>query len=209
MDQAHTLVQYWYSGTEGGTALAQMLFGDVNPSGKLPVTFPKALEDTPTARFGEFPGDDTVHYWEGIYVGYRYYDTFDVEPEFCFGHGLSYTDFSYHDLHVNISKNEQNEPIVNVALSLTNTGSVAGAEVAQLYVSDPECTVDRPKKELKQFAKVFLQPGETKEISMQLSKKAFCFYSILDSDWKFESGDFLVQIGSSSRDLRLTQRLTL
>lgn len=209
VDQAHTLIQYWYSGTEGGTALAQMLFGDVNPSGKLPVTFPKALEDTPTARFGEFPGDDTVHYREGIYVGYRYYDTFDVEPEFCFGHGLSYTDFSYHDLHVNISKNEQNEPVMNVAFSLTNTGSVAGAEVAQLYVSDPECTVDRPKKELKQFAKVFLQPGETKEISMQLSKKAFCFYSILDSDWKFESGDFLVQIGSSSRDLRLTQRLTL
>lgn len=203
IDRAKAVVQYWYSGTEGGMALAEVLFGDANPSGKLPATFPKALEDTPVAHFGEFPGGDTVTYKEGIYVGYRYYDSFGVEPEFCFGHGLSYTDFAYTDLAVEAAKNGEGEPEVRVSFTLTNTGSVAGAEAAQLYVSDPECSVPRPAKELKGFQKVFLAPGQSKRVSMTLKKDAFCYYSPEESGWKLEPGQFRILVGSSSRDIRL------
>lgn len=205
IDRADTVVQFWYSGSEGGTALAEVLFGDVNPSGKLPVTFPKSLEDTPVYRFGEFPGNDTVTYREGIYVGYRYYDSYQVEPEFCFGHGVSYTDFAYTDLDIQV----ESESVVKVTFQLTNTGSMAGAEVAQLYISDPECSVPRPAKELKGFEKVFLNPGETREVSIQLTGQDFCYYSVEDADWKLESGDFEILVGSSSRDIRLHQTITL
>ena len=198
INQAKAVVQYWYSGTEGGMALAEVLFGEVNPSGKLPTTFPKALEDTPAYRFGEFPGNDTVTYKEGIYVGYRYYDSYQVEPEFCFGHGLSYTEFEYRALSV-----QKDESGVCVTFTVTNTGKRAGAEVAQIYVADVECSVSRPEKELKGFRKVFLNPGETKEISLCLPLKSFCFYSVEEKDWKLESGQFKILVGSSSRDIRM------
>ncbi len=208
IDSASTVVQYWYSGSEGGTALAEVLFGKVNPSGKLPTTFPKSLEDTPVSRFGEYPGDETVHYNEGIFVGYRYYDTYDVEPEFCFGHGLSYTTFEYDDLKVEAKRTEQRDGItVDVSLKVTNTGCMAGAEVVQLYVSDPECSVPRPSKELKGFRKVYLKPGETKKVKLTLSTEDFCYYSNEKSDWVYEDGDFDLLIGSSLRDIRLKARI--
>lgn len=204
IDRAKAVVQYYYAGSEGGTALAEVLFGDVNPSGKLPTTFPKTLEDTPVYRFGEFPVGDTVTYREGIYVGYRYYDTFGVEPELCFGHGLSYTDFTYEGLRV-----EPEASGARVTFTLTNTGKTAGAETAQVYVSDPECAVPRPAKELKGFQKIFLNPGEAKEVSILLDRKAFCYYSVQDGDWKLEPGRFDILVGSSSRDIRLEGSVTL
>ena len=185
-------------------ALAEVLFGEVNPSGKLPTTFPKALEDTPAYRFGEFPGNDTVTYKEGIYVGYRYYDSYQVEPEFCFGHGLSYTEFEYRALSV-----QKDESGVCVTFTVTNTGKRAGAEVAQIYVADVECSVSRPEKELKGFRKVFLNPGETKEISLCLPLKSFCFYSVEEKDWKLESGQFKILVGSSSRDIRMENVISI
>lgn len=205
IDRAKAVVQYWYSGTEGGTALARMLFGEVNPSGKLPTTFPKTLDDTPVTRFGEYPGGDTVAYKEGIYVGYRYYDSFGVEPEFCFGHGLSYTDFSYANLKVEETESQG----VRVSFTITNTGTVPGAETAQVYVADPECSVPRPAKELRGFCKVFINPGESKAVSVQLRKDAFCYYSTEESGWKLENGLFHILVGSSSRDIRLQESITL
>ena len=207
--RAGAVVQYWYSGTMGGTALAEVLFGDVNPSGKLPATFPVKLEDTPAARFGEFPGGDTVRYNEGIYVGYRYYDTYDVEPEFCFGHGLSYTDFAYSDLRVETVENNGREVKVIVSCDVKNIGAVKGAEAVQLYVADREASVPRPVKELKGFRKVTLEPGESKTLVFELTEKAFSFYSVEDSGWKWEPGEFDILVGSSSRDIRLEGRVEL
>lgn len=209
LDHAKAVVQYWYSGTMGGTALAEMLFGDVNPSGKLPTTFPKKLEDTPAYKFGEFPGDDKVEYKEGIYVGYRYYDTFDVEPEFCFGHGLSYTDFTYSDMKVQVTENQDAKVRATVSCTLKNTGDRKGAEVVQLYVSDREASVSRPAKELKGFRKVTLNPGERTVVTFELTEKDFSFYSVEDAGWKWEHGDFELLLGSSSRDIRLKEKIEL
>lgn len=203
LDRAGAVVQYWYSGTMGGTALAEVLFGDVNPSGRLPMTFPKRLEDTPAAVFGEFPGGDTVEYKEGIYVGYRYYDAFNTEPEFCFGHGLSYTEFAYSDFQAEILENAEGKVRVKVSCSVRNTGKTKGAETVQLYVSDCEASVKRPVKELKGFRKLMLEPGESKRASFELTERDFSFYSVEEKGWKWESGEFELLIGSSCADIRL------
>ena len=208
IDRAKAVVQCWYEGTMGGTALAKVLFGDVNPSGRLPVTFPKKLSDTPVARFGEFPGGDTVRYNEGIYVGYRYYDTYDVEPLFCFGHGLSYTEFAYSDLRIEADK-QTGKAAAKVSCTVKNIGTLAGAETVQLYVSDKESSVPRPSKELKGFRKIFLQPGESKEVSFTLNEKDFSFYSTEEALWKWEAGKFELLFGSSSRDIRLRGNVTV
>ena len=209
IDRAGAVVQYWYSGTMGGTALAEVLFGDVNPSGKLPTTFPKKLEDTPTARFGEFPGGDTVRYNEGIYVGYRYYDTYDVEPQFCFGHGLSYTDFVYFNLHIEITENSGEKAKVTVSCTVQNTGAVKGSETVQLYVTDKEASVPRPDKELKGFQKVTLEPGESKTLVFELKGRDFSFYCVEEACWKWEPGEFEILLGSSSRDIWLQGKVEL
>lgn len=209
INDAHAVVQYWYSGTMGGTALAEVLFGKVNPSGKLTATFPKKLEDTPVWRFGEFPGGDTVEYKEGIYVGYRYYDSFDVEPEFCFGHGLSYTTFGYSDMVVESNGKSGEELSVRISLTLTNLGEREGLEVVQLYVADPNCSVPRPRKELKDFEKVSLKPGETAKVTFELQKDDFSYYCVEEAGWKMESNEFGILVGSSSRDIRLQQTVEL
>ena len=209
IDRAGAVVQYWYSGTMGGTALAEVLFGDVNPSGKLPTTFPKKLEDTPTARFGEFPGGDTVRYNEGIYVGYRYYDTYDVEPQFCFGHGLSYTDFAYSDLRIETTENSGGKVKVTVSCTVQNTGAVKGSETVQLYVADKEASVSRPDKELKGFQKVTLEPGESKTLVFELKARDFSFYCVEETCWRREPGEFEILLGSSSRDIRLQGKVEL
>lgn len=205
--KAKGILQAWYPGMEGGTALARVLFGEVNPSGKLPVSFPKKLQESPAHVFGQYPGDkDTINveYKEGIFVGYRYFDTYNVEPQFSFGHGLSYTTFGYGNLAVT-----KDGETVHVNLQVRNTGKAAGAEVVQLYVKDEQASVKRPEKELKAFQKVFLQPGEAKTISLHLPKEAFQFYDEGQKQWVLEPGKFHILAGSSSKDIRSTGEITL
>ncbi|HYX09032.1 MAG TPA: glycoside hydrolase family 3 C-terminal domain-containing protein [Bacteroidales bacterium] len=204
VDQTKAIVQAWYPGMEGGKALAEILFGNVNPSGKLPVTFPKKLEDTPVSKFGEYPGDSVVNYEEGIYVGYRYYDSYKVEPQFCFGHGLSYTKFTYSGLNLTVDDSG-----ATVKLTLQNSGKTAGAEVVQVYVHDVLSKVKRPEKELKGFKKVFLQPGESHEIEVKLPASAFKYYDETIKGWQLEPGDFTIEVGSSSRDIRLKDNIKM
>jgi len=199
--KAKGIIQAWYPGMEGGNALAKIIFGDVTPSGKLPVTFPKRLEESPAHAMNAYPGDDKLNeeYKEGLLVGYRYFDTKKVEPQFAFGHGLSYTTFSYENLVV--TKAEKG---AIVKLMVKNTGTVAGGEVVQLYVKDDSASVERPEKELKAFAKVFLQPGEAKEVELKLNEDAFQYYDEAKKQFVLEPGKFTILVGSSSRDIRLT-----
>ena len=200
VDKTKGILQAWYPGMEGGNALAKIIFGQVNPSGKLPMTFPKKLADAPAIKLGQFPGNGvTVNYFDDIYVGYRYYDTFNVEPQFPFGFGLSYTNFKYSDLDVKTAGDK-----ATVTFSIKNTGSVAGAEVAQLYVKQEKLTLPRPDKELKGFEKVFLQPGETKQVTLTLNKDAFQYFNDVKNEWVMDPGTFDFIVGSSSRDIRLT-----
>ena len=197
-----------YTAHEGGHALANVLTGKVNPSGKLPVTFPKRLEDNPT--FINYPGRREVRYGEGIFVGYRYYDEKQVAPLFPFGHGRSYTTFAYSDLEVP-TEVTANEP-VPVAVTVTNTGERAGQEIVQLYVSDPEALLARPPKELKGFEKVALEPGESTTVEFTLDRRALSFYDPhadpYAGAWIAEPGEFEVLVGSSSRDIRAKATFT-
>lgn len=205
-NHSKAIIEGWYPGMEGGNALAKIIFGEVNPSGKLPMTFPKKLEESPAHKLGEFPGvNGTVHYNEGIFVGYRYFDTYKIEPQFAFGHGLSYTTFDYSKLTVekSIGKNA----IVKVLIK--NTGKIAGAEVVQIYVKQANPSVDRPDKELKAFKKVFLQPGESKEVNVSLNQDAFSYYDDKKNNWVVDAGQYKILVGSSSRDIRASKNLEL
>lgn len=199
IDSTPALLDMWYGGQEGGRALAAVLFGDANPSGKLPVTFPKKLEDTPA--YANYPGKDLkTTYSEGIYVGYRYYDTKNVEPQYPFGFGLSYTTFQYSNLKLQAGPGD--EP-AKVTLNLKNTGSRPGAEVVELYVHDGHSKIDRPSHELKAFQRVQLKPGQTQTVSFQLGRGAFSYWSPESHTWTVDPGKFGIEIGSSSRDIRL------
>jgi beta-glucosidase len=205
VNNAPAILQAWYPGLEGGNALAKIIFGDVNPSGKLPMSFPKKLEDEPAHKLGEYPGDkNTVNYYDDIYVGYRYYDTYKVDPQFAFGHGLSYTNFEYSNLNVTPGGKG-----AVVTFNLKNTGKVGGAEVAQLYVHQQKSTLPRPEKELKAFDKIFLQPGESKTVKLVLDENAFQYYSDVENKWVMESGVFDIMIGSSSRMIKLNGKIKL
>lgn len=185
---------------EGGNALADILFGNVNPSGKLPMTFPVRLEDSGAHALAEYPDENLViDHTDGVYVGYRYFDSYDVEPAFAFGHGLSYTSFEYTDLSV-----VKNGDAVAVNLTVTNTGNRSGAEVVQVYVHDQEASVDRPDQELKAFDKVFLDPGESANVVFELDESALSFFSEEQMAWVAEPGTFSIRVGSSSRDIRLS-----
>jgi beta-glucosidase len=205
--QTPALLEMWYGGQEGGHALAAILFGDANPSGKLPVSFPKKFEDSPASA--NYPGVNLkVNYAEGIYVGYRYYDTKNVEPQFPFGFGLSYTTFEYSDLKVTPGKVPSNQP-VGVSLKVKNTGTRAGAEVVELYLHDGHSKIDRPVHELKRFQRVELQPGQTKIVNFLLDRAAFSYWNPKKNAWLLEPGTFEIQIGASSRDIRLRAPLSL
>lgn len=207
VDEVSAILETWLGGQAGAGAIADAIFGKVNPSGKLAETFPKRLEDSPA--FINFPGEDgQVIYGERMFVGYRYFDKLNIEPLFPFGHGLSYTDFSYSDLKLS-AKNITDKDQLEVSLTLTNTGKRAGKEVVQLYVVDTESTLQRPVKELKTFDKIELAPGESKQVSFVLSLRDFSYYSKLYDRWLAESGDFEILVGSSSRDIRLNGGLTL
>lgn len=199
------IVEAWYGGMEGGTALADVLFGKINPSGKLPVTFPKVLEDVPAHKLGDFPGKNGVAvYRDDIFVGYRYFDTYKVEPQFAFGHGLSYTSFTYSNMSV-----VPGVQSATVSLTVTNTGKATGAEVVQLYVKDEVSTLKRPEKELKGFQKVFLQPGESRKVTITLGKDAFQYYDDSKGQWVLEPGAFTLLAGSSSQDIRASKAFYL
>lgn len=209
IEQVPSVVQMWYLGTEGGNALARVLFGEVNPSGKLPFTFPVKLEDNPAVAGGEdsYPGKKKdkgyreQEYVEDILVGYRFNDTKKVAPLFPFGHGLSYTSFALSDMKTDKQSYGIDEP-VTVQLNVANTGKRAGAEVVQVYVEDVESSVLRPLKELKQFRKVKLEPGASEMVELVLSPEAFAFYDDKVGEWKTEPGEFRLHIGTSSADIR-------
>lgn len=199
--KAKAVLEGYLGGQAAGGAVADLLFGEANPSGKLAETFPIRLQDNPSYLF--FPGEgDRVEYREGIFVGYRYYDTKEVEPLFPFGYGLSYTTFEYADLKLDKNRMRDDE-MLTVSLQVTNTGNRAGQEIVQLYVRDVDSSVIRPDKELKGFGKVELQPGETKTIDFELDKSAFAYYNTALSDWYAESGEYRILIGKSSRDIVL------
>ena len=207
LDKVPAVLQAWYPGMEGGNALARVLFGDVNPSGKLPATFPKKLSDSPAHTFGAsgYPGvNGTVTYSEGLLIGYRWFDTKNIEPQFPFGFGLSYTTFEYSNLRLTPT-----ETGVTAEFEIRNTGKVAGAEVAQLYIQPEHPSVVRPLKELKAFKKVFLKPGETQKLSLSLGQNAFAFYSPEQKSWVAERDAYKICLGSSSRDLWLESEFKL
>jgi beta-glucosidase len=209
LDKIPALLQAWYPGMEGGNAIARILFGDVNPSGKLPATFPKKLSDSPAQALGAYPGTNgTVTYAEGLLVGYRWFDTKNIEPQFPFGFGLSYTAFEYSNLKL-VEGAGTNSPVVTAQFEIKNTGAVAGAEVAQVYIHQKKPSLPRPEKELKGFKKVFLKPGETQTVSIALDKGAFEFYDPSQGGWVAEKDGFEIAIGSSSRDIRLQGNLNL
>jgi beta-glucosidase len=204
LERVPAVLLAWYPGMEGGNALARILFGDVNPSGKLPCTFPKRLEDSPAHALGAYPGTNgVVRYEEGLLVGYRWFDTKNIEPLFPFGHGLSYTRFEYSGLKVNPGT-RPDDPFVTVQFELANTGAVAGSETVQVYVQPEKPSLPRPEKELKAFRKIEAKAGEKHTVSIPLSLSAFTYYDPEQKSWVAEKGDFKILVGASSRDLRLT-----
>ena len=207
VNEVSAILETWLGGQAGAGAIADAVFGKVNPSGKLAETFPVRLEDSPA--YLNFPGEDgQVIYGERMFVGYRYYDKRNIEPLFPFGHGLSYTDFAYSNLKLSSSDITENDQL-QVTLTVTNSGKVKGKEVIQLYVADKESTVQRPVQELKAFDKIELEPGESKEVSLTLNNRDFSYYSKVYDRWLAESGEFDILIGSSSRDIRLKGSLNL
>ncbi|MHA1169034.1 MAG: beta-glucosidase family protein [Candidatus Hodarchaeales archaeon] len=209
IDNVPAILEAWYLGMEGGRAIANVIFGEVNPSGKLPLTFPECISDSPAhASSRTFPGEGlTVHYDEGIHVGYRYFDKKGIKPLFPFGHGLSYTTFDY--LSISLDKNTLNSmnDSLNVFIEITNTGSKSGSEIIQVYAEDIESSVERPPKELVGFTKVTLEPGENKIASIVIYGKSLAFYDIQTRSWKVENGDFNILVGSSSGEIHLRERI--
>lgn len=198
-DKVKGILEAYLGGQAVGAALKDILFGDVNPSGRLPETFPRKLEDNPS--YLNFPGEgDRVEYKEGIFVGYRYYDTKNMDVLFPFGYGLSYTTFSYSPVRLS-AESIRDTDTLTVSVDVTNTGEREGKEVVQLYVSAPSCAVIRPVKELKGFEKVSLKPGETKTVTFTLDKRAFAYWETSIHDWHAPTGSYKLLIGSSSRDI--------
>ena len=207
LDRVPALLETWYAGQSGGTALAEILFGDVNPSGHLPATFERHAEDNPTFA-NYYPEGDSrkVSYKEGIFVGYRGYDHNHTTPLFPFGYGLSYTTFTFANLGVT---GDPAAPHATVTFDITNSGKVAGADVAQVYVSPSKSAVPMPEKQLKGFQRVILQPGETKHLSIELDARAFAYYDVTAKSWKITPGKFGVLVGDSSATLPLKGDLTV
>ncbi len=205
VDLVDGILLSYYPGQEGGHALADILFGDVNPSGKLTVSYPKRLEDNPA--YLHYPGWKDVQYGEGLFVGYRYYDSKDVATAFPFGHGLSYTDFLYSEIALpsEVSTGED----FKVSVTVENTGNVPGKEVVQLYVRDVQSKLIRPFKELKGFDKVLLDQGEIKVVEFTLTPRDLSYYDAYQEAWVAEPGEFEVLVGASSRDIRLQGRFEL
>jgi len=203
LEKVPVLLESWYAGQEGGMALAEILLGQVNPSGHLPATFERRIEDNPTTA-NYYPEGDTkrVLYKEGIFVGYRGYEHNHVKPLFPFGYGLSYTTFKFANLSLS-PESAGKDPHVTVAFDLTNTGDRSGAQVAQVYVSDDHAKVPRPAHELKGFERVELATGETKHVSIDLDARAFAYYDVARKSWTIDPGKFTIHVGDSVESLEL------
>ena len=207
-DSADAIVQGWYGGTETGNALADVLTGKVNPSGRLPFSVPFKYEDGPIKTEAQYPGIKTeddefwqTHYSEGVYVGYRWYATQEIPVQFPFGHGLSYTTFEYSNAKA-AKPSMTAAGTLKVSVDVENTGSVDGAEVVQLYIADPEASIDRPAKELKGFEKVFLKAGQKKTVTFEIDAEDLSYFDAEKHEWVAESGEFQALLGSSSEDLK-------
>ena len=215
VDRIPALFEAWYPGQEGGTALAELLFGEFNPSGRLPISMERRWEDN-AVHDSYYPKHDEkkVEYTEGVFVGYRHFDKFGIKPLFPFGYGLSYTTFAYKNLSVSsaagpASGSASDNRQVVVAFDVTNTGSRAGADVAQVYVGDRHTTVPRPVKELKGFAKLDLNPGETRHVEVRLDRRAFSYYDVKNHTWTVAPGDFDVYVARSAAEIELTGKVNL
>jgi beta-glucosidase len=208
VDHVPGIFEAWYPGQEGGTALAQLLFGEFSPSGKLPMTFDRRWEENP-AHDTYYPksGDKKVAYTEGVFVGYRGYDKLEAKPLFPFGYGLSYTTFAYKNLTASPSTSAGQS--VGVRFEVTNTGNRPGAEVAQVYVGDRHSSIPRPEKELKGFARVNLAPGETRQVTIELDRRAFAYYDVKKHDWTVEPGDFDLYVARSAAQIELTGKVAV
>ena len=201
IDSADTLVYSWYAGMEGGIALAEVLFGDVNPSGHLPESFPVNESDCPAVVLGEFPGGDQVNYGEDIFVGYRYYDTYDVPTAFPFGYGLSYTDFVMTGIRAEVLEDTANNKSVKVSFDISNIGELAGAAVAQVYVADKYPKVKKAAKELKAFEKLYLEPGETREVTLILEKDAFSYFDEESHSFQADAGSYMIMLAKNADEV--------
>lgn len=209
IDRVPAVVQGWFGGSQAGLALADVLFGEVNPSGKLPFTFPRRLEDNSAHALGEHPGTrDSVRYREGIFVGYRWHERQRIAPLFAFGHGLSYTTFDYANVRAD-RKTLSRSGRIRVSVDVTNTGDRAGKEVVQLYIGDRESALPRPVKELKGFSKVSLEPGETRTVSFEITPEALQYYDDATGLWTAEEGIFDAWVGAASDDIRGSVEFTL
>jgi beta-glucosidase len=203
IDRIPGVIEAWYPGQEGGTALAEILFGEYSPSGKLPASFERKWEDNATFHsYYPKPGEKQVEYSEGVFLGYRHFDRDGVKPMFPFGYGLSYTTFAYQNLKVTPGTGNLSQP-VSVSFDLKNTGQREGAEVAELYVADGHSRVPRPVKELKGFARVQLKPGESRHVVLTLDQRAFSYYDVQKKDWSADPGSFGILVGSSSDKIEL------
>ncbi|WNS77705.1 glycoside hydrolase family 3 C-terminal domain-containing protein [Domibacillus sp. DTU_2020_1001157_1_SI_ALB_TIR_016] len=205
-DSVDSIVQAWYPGQEQGNAIADVLFGDVNPSGKLPVTFPVDEDKTPVSSDEQYPGvNDVSKYSEGIFVGYRGFEEYGIKPAFSFGHGLSYTEFGYKNLKTKVQSSGKNkETTFEVSLNVRNTGDKAGSEVVQVYTGKLPTDVETAPKQLAGFQKIKLEPGKQQRVTIQLDSKALSYYDEEKHDWVMPSGSVPVYVGSSSTDIRLT-----
>ena len=207
IDNVHALVEAWYPGQEGAQAIAEVLSGTINPSGKLPVTMPKRWEDC--SAYGSYPGaNGETEYSDGILVGYRHFDTKNIAVRYPFGYGLSYTNFSITDVKITPLSNSADNGYT-VTVSVENTGDVAGAEVVQVYVHDDSAKVLRPTKELKAYAKVFLQPKEKKNVELHLNTASFAYYNDVDHQWATSKGTYEILVGTSSQDLPIKETMRL
>lgn len=214
-DKVPAILQAWFLGSESGNSLADVIFGRVNPSGKLPMTFPVRLADVAAHAVGEYPGTKRadsdivdIRYNEGVLVGYRWFDTKKIRPLFAFGHGLSYTTFGYGKLSADASKIGP-DGALTLSVDVTNTGSRAGAETVQLYISDTKASVKRPAKELKNFAKIYLEPGQTKTVTFTVRPSDLAFFDAGAHAWKAEPGEFRAHVGAASDDIRSSLRFVL
>ncbi|MGA8617933.1 MAG: glycoside hydrolase family 3 C-terminal domain-containing protein [Candidatus Sulfotelmatobacter sp.] len=209
LDRVPALLQAWYPGQEGGTALAQLLFGDFDPSGRLPISIERRWEDNAVHdSYYPKPGERKVEYREGVFVGYRHFDKSQIKPLFPFGYGMSYTAFAYKNLTVSPTAASGDRQVM-VGFDVTNTGARSGAEVAEVYVGDRHTSVPRPVKELKGFAKVELNPGETKHLQVTLDRRAFSYYDVKNHKWTITPGDFDIYVARSAVEIELTGKLSL
>lgn len=207
--QNSTIVWSWYNGSENGNALADVLTGKINPSGKLPFTFPASIDQTPAHTLKAYPGENLeVNYKEGILVGYRWYDTKKIEPLYCFGYGLSYTDFTYSTLYTDKKEYKTGETI-GVMLTITNAGKFAGKETVQLYVSKAGSAVERPAKELKAFKKIMVKEGATVDVKLEIPIQDLAYYDTKSAKWIIETGQYKLLAGSSSGDIKQTGTITI